>query len=337
MKKNNFFEVRLGFIYLVIEKGWDEAIKKYKEEFGISVDTARKWWKWYEEKICISEVFYETDSGPEILTGIRGKARKIEELPLIVKGPMKVEFGGRVYHIDREGLYRFTSITKSNRNLIMIKNRDSVMPILKALSLIQIHGNRDVCFSTEERKKLVLSRYWISLTCGDIAALTKEILSDAGFNSRIVSAMTAEQWNTYNNGHVLLEVFFPSLSGWVLVDIDMGYIFMHDGRVIDAITFWGCVRENRQVVFVQLSNKEVDPLWIEKNGFSYAFMWRRIVKDINSKWMWYRRIFQTFGFKDGDEFVYLAEGKESRRVYEYRGHYAKTMDEKRFRKKFYQE
>lgn len=292
--KNEFFEIRLAFINRAIKEGWDKALQEFKKDFAISEAQAIRWWKWYEEKICIPEVCYETDSFPQILKGGKGKGQKIEELPLIVQGPLKVEFAGKTYHIEQEGLYRFTIITRSVRNLIMIKDKNSVMPILKALSFIQVHGNRDTCFSFEERKKLILSRYWISLTCGDIAALAKEILSNSGFKSRLVSSFTLEDWNTYNNGHVLLEVFFPSISKWVLVDIDMGYVFLDDSKLIDAITFWRCVRQNKQPVFVPLSPKEVDPLWLENNNYSYSHMWRTFVKDIPSKWDWYKRIFQTF-------------------------------------------
>ncbi|MCM8821725.1 MAG: hypothetical protein NC831_02785 [Candidatus Omnitrophica bacterium] len=333
--KNDFFEIRLGFICRVKEEGWEQAFSKYKKEFGISESTAKKWWKWYEKEVCVSQVCYETDSGPEIIKSAKGKAKRIEQLPLVVKGPLMVEFNGAVYRIEREGLYRFTIMTKSVRNLIMVIDENSVMPILKALSLIQIHGNRDQNFSLEEKKNLVLSRYWISLTCGDIAALTQKILEDAGFKSRLVSALTTRSWNTYNNGHVLLEVFFPSLSGWVLTDIDMGYIFMQNGALVSAIEFYRCVKENRQPDFVLLSKKEIDPLWLESNGFSYSHMWRTIVTHIPSKWMWYRRIFQTFGMKENNRFIYLAEGNDAKRVFQYRGHYAKVMPEKEFQKKFY--
>ncbi|MCX7705228.1 MAG: hypothetical protein N2115_03080 [bacterium] len=336
MKRNDFFEIRLGFIYMVNDKGWDVAMKQYRDEFCIEEKTAKKWWQWYEDEICIAEVCYETDAGPEILTGEKGKGEKLEKLPFIVKGPLKVEFKNNIYNINREGLYRFTTITKGVRNLIMIENKNSLMPILKALSKIQVHGNRDICYSLEERKNLVLSRYWISLTCGDISVLAKEILKDAGFTSRLLSALTTDDWNTYNNGHMLLEVFFPLIKRWVLVDIDMGYVFLQDDVLIDAMTFWKCVKHNRRPVFIRLSEKEIDPLWLEKNGFSYAYMWRNIVKDENSKWNWYRRIFQSFGFQDeNDKFIYLAEGRDARRVLEYRGHYATVMSEKNFAKKFY--
>lgn len=336
MKDNDFFEIRLGFISDVNEKGWEPAIKKYKNEFGITPDIAQKWWQWYEKEICVAEVCYETDSGFEIIKGSHGNAKDVNHLPLVVIGPQKVGFHGLTYFVEREGLYRFTTITRAVRNLIMIEDRNSVMPILKSLSKIQIHGNRDACYSLSEWKKLVLSRYWISLTCGDISALAGEILKDAGFDSRFVSALTTDSWNTYNNGHCLLEVFFPSLKNWVLVDIDMGYVFLYNDMLADAITFWRCVRHNRQPVFVCLSEKEIDPLWLESNGFSYSHMWRTMVRDIDSKWLWYRRIFQTFGFQDEDnKFVYLAEGKDARRVQQYRGHYSKVVSEKEFINRFY--
>ncbi|HON05926.1 MAG TPA: hypothetical protein P5065_05685 [Candidatus Ratteibacteria bacterium] len=335
--KNEFFEIRLGFISNVEKYGWDKAVMDFKKKFNISEATAKKWWKWYEEEICIPLVQHETDSGPEEIKSQKGTGVKIEDLPLIIIGKQNVCFMGKTYRIESEGLYRFSVITRSVRNLIMIQDNNSMIPVLKSLALMQIHGNRDSSFSSEEWKKLLLSRYWISLTCGHIASLTGQVLSDYGFKSRIVSAFTFSDWNTYNNGHMLLEVFFPSILKWVLVDIDMGYVFLDDNGFIDAISFWRCVKQKKQPVFVPLATKEIDPLWLE-NNFSYAHMWRNIVKDIPSKWSWYTRIFQTFGFQDEENperFVYLAEGKNAEKVFEYRGHYSNSLGEREFKEKFY--
>jgi len=335
MKQGEFFEVKLGFINLVNKIGWKKALQKYKKDFKISENDAKKWWKWYEKEICIPEVCYESDAGPQVVKGEKGTGEKLEKLPFIVTGPIKVEFMGNVYTLVNEGLYRFSVITKSVRNLVMIKHKNSVIPILKAISLIQIHGGRDQSTTLEQRKKLLFSRYWISLTCGDISALTKQVLSDAGFTSRLVSALTLAQWNTYNNGHVLLEVFFPDISRWVLVDVDLGYIFMHDGELLNAYSFWKCLKENNHILFVPLSQKEIDPLWLENEYYSYSHMWRRIVKDVNTKLSWYKRIFQTFGFHTENKFIYIGDGKDARRIIEYRGHYSTTLPERAFVKKFY--
>jgi len=328
------FEIRLGFINSVNKIGWDRAFSEYRKNFGISELEAKKWWKWYSQHICLPEVYYEAESGPKTVEKKRGKGKNLETLPFVVTGPVDVEFAGNIYHLENEGLYRFSIITKSVRNLVVIKDRKSVMPLLCALSIIHIHGNRDASTTMEQRKKLLLSRYWISLTCGDIALLTKEVLNDAGFRARIISAFTLDDWNTYNNGHVLTEVFFHDISEWVLVDIDMGYVFMHNGKLLNAFYFWQCIKEERQILFVPLSEKEIDPLWLE-NDYSYAHMWRQLCKDINSKLAWYKRIFQTFGFQSDDKWIYIGDGKQAKRIIEYRGHYSSTLPEKEFLEKFY--
>ncbi|MGC9065254.1 MAG: hypothetical protein ACP5JO_01315 [Candidatus Ratteibacteria bacterium] len=335
MKSSNFFEIRIGFINLVNKIGWKQALQKYEKYFNISEDDAKTWWEWYENEICVPEVCYELDSGPQVIKGKKGRGKKVEKLPLIVTGQVDVEFMGNVYKLTNEGLYRFSVITKSVRNLIMIKNRHSVIPVLKALSLMQIHGNRDQSTTMKQRKKLLLSRYWISLACGDISALTKEVLSDAEITSRLVSVLTLEDWNTYNNGHVLIEVFFPDVSRWVLVDVDMGYIFMHNGELLSSYSFWKCLKENRCIMFVPLSQKEIDPLWLENDYYSYAHMWRVMERDLNSKLSWYKRIFQTFGFQSEGKFIYIGDGKDAKRIIEYRGHYSTTLPEREFIEKFY--
>jgi hypothetical protein len=336
MKGNReYFEWKCGFVNTVRAKGWDKALAEFRKEFGITEAKAKEWWAWYEREILVPEVCYEADGASEVLTGVPGRAPAVETLPLVARGVKKAMFRGKVYTFDREGLYRFTTISDSVRNVIAIRDGDSVMPVLKALALMQIHGNRDSAADLPARRKLLLSRYWISLTCGCISALTKDVLETAGFKARLVSSMTLRDWNTYNNGHVSLEVFFPDLARWVYVDVDMGYVFMHNGELLDCLGFWRCVREDRQPTFVPLAPKEVDPLWLEGNNYSYAFYWRRTVPDIPAKWNWYRRVFEVFGFNEKDRTVYMASGKAAERVQEYRGHYAKMLAEAAFVKKFY--
>ena len=45
-----------------------------------------------------------------------------------------------------------------------------------------------------------------------------------GVKSRLVSSLTLDSWNSYDNGHIMIEVFRPELKKWVVYDIDLSLI-----------------------------------------------------------------------------------------------------------------
>jgi len=304
------FAEGIRFVDEVHRSGWEKA----KEKFGMDEDEARKWWGWYEREVCKPWVVYEGEGGMEEVEGIEGEAEEVERLPLVVRDVRKAGFAGKVYNLEREGLYRFAVLTRSVRNLIVARE-DRPLPILRALSAIQVHGNRDGGKSIDELKELLLNRTSISVTCGIIASLTVAVLTDLGFRARFVTTLILEDWNTYDNGHALCEVFIPEGGKWALVDVDMGFMFMMDGVYLDAYEFWKCLREGERVEFSPLSEKFVDPFFLGASGFNYFLCMKYLLRDLESKKAWYKRIFQIVGIKDGDKTVFFGPEDEIRSYY----------------------
>jgi hypothetical protein len=139
------------------------------------------------------------------------------------------------------------------------------------------------------------TKAWLSLTCGVMRDLGIRVLTDIGVNARQINVETTSQHNGYDDGHAAMEMQDPSTGEWLLVDLDLGYMFRDygTGRYLSAIDFRTAVLENRKPEFVALSSGETDPRWVEA-GFNYSpwFRWRLATAE--DRWEWYRRVFQKF-------------------------------------------
>ena len=64
----------------------------------------------------------------------------------------------------------------------------------------------------------------MSLTCGEAARLASRVLADRGWRTRVLGARRVTGlYNTYDNGHTLLEFYWPRYRKWVLADTDLAH------------------------------------------------------------------------------------------------------------------
>jgi len=96
--------------------------------------------------------------------------------------------------------------------------------LISALSWITIHGNEDNALSFDKKTYKALHSKLI-VTCGYASLWGSEILRNKGIRNRIVSTLTLDEWNLYDNGHTMLEVWEENLNKWVVYDIDNGKSF----------------------------------------------------------------------------------------------------------------
>ena len=226
--------------------------------------------------------------------------KDVKDLGLIVKGVSRVRFRGKVYAVDREGLYRFMVMPQSVQNVISLRDGKSLVPLLKALSALQVHGNRhDVApDQVGKLREKLRSEPWVSITCGTVSYLFAAILKDEGYKTRQVYALAPEELhNGYDDGHRIFEVFWPAADKWVLVDADMGLLFKDGGAFLDADEFGKRVKDGKKPEFFPLGQKAavLDPFFPSATGYNYAleFRWRWGTEE--GKWRWYRRVFQKWG------------------------------------------
>lgn len=302
----------VAFVNDVQKLGWEKALTKH----SLDDTEGRRWWEWYQREVCTPWVIRECAEGIEEIPATGGSAVPVADLPLIVADVDAVEFAGHVYGLTGEGLHRFTEMTQSVRNLIVTRG-GQWLPVLRGLSALQVHGNRQDGTSIEELKAQLPTCSFLCITCGTIAGVAAGVLADRGFRTRLVGGLTmeAEQWNTYDNGHALFELFCPHRQKWVLADPDMGFLFRREGDYLDAGEVWQAFREGRDPELEPLAVKCMDPFFHAPSGFNWFLRFRAKWGDEAGKLAWYRRILQAVRVHEGDSGIYVGEEPDKIRTY----------------------
>ncbi len=241
-----------------------------------------------------SLVLYQSGDTWEEVAGESGTGKELAELGLIGKGVARVQFQGKTYSVEREGLYRFMLLPDSLRNLISLRDGRSLIPLLMAISALQVHGNRQDPESRPALKNRLLIEPWVCITCGNIARLASEILSGEGYQTRMVGCSTLEEPNGYNDGHAMFEVYWPQAGKWILVDADMGLLFKAGEQFLGAEEVAKAVKEDQRPEFFVLAQKAavLDPFFLRPDGYNYALEFRWQWGTPEGKWQWYRRVMQ---------------------------------------------
>jgi hypothetical protein len=260
----------------------------------------------------------EADAAPGNPPGVDG-------LDLVATSLDRVKFEGKVYPLKREGLYRFVKFPSGVTNLIVRNDKNSLLPVLKGLSQLHIHGKKHDDL-TDAAKKLE-TMPWIVQTCGPTRDLAITVLrKQAGFSSRKVDTLTGEKLSGFDDGHSLLEVYDPGRRKWILADIDMGLLFKHGDNFLNAYEFWKTLREKGEFEFVRLSQVEIDPEFSVALYFQLQTINPERVKD------WYRRVFQIIAI-DGEAMSW--DEASRKRVVGLWGQAAVKLDKPDWVKKYY--
>lgn len=159
-----------------------------------------------------------------------GNAVNLPQKLVIPPGVYRVH--GRTYNLKQEGLYRFFFPCKDNQQRIVYR-RDR-LALISALSWIQTHGNRDSWKDVKALKKQALTEKLI-ITCGCISNFAYHVITGLGISCRCVGSFTLKDLNTYNTGHVFIEIKLN--RKWTLADLDIGVLFRYKGRRLSLIEF----------------------------------------------------------------------------------------------------
>ena len=55
--------------------------------------------------------------------------------------------------------------------------------------------------------------------------------------SRVVQTLTVEDWNSYNNGHTMIEIYRHDFNKWVLYDLDNNAYFSANQIPLSLLEF----------------------------------------------------------------------------------------------------
>jgi hypothetical protein len=225
------------------------------------------------------------------------------------------QFEGRTYNLTNEGLYRFINPSIDNQQRIVYdKNLDS---LLSSFAWIYSHGNSDNSKnSLELTDKAMESKLFA--TCGGISKWVSEILESQNIKSRMVSTLTLDTWNTYNNGHTMIEVFRIDYDKWVLYDLDNNAYFERNKIPLSLIEFVNAVKSDDYTIKYLANDIKLDISNFKSvNNVSYSFWYEMMSNDEKSLKDWYKRVIQVPIIKDknGDYYFSDIENKEKLESY----------------------
>ena len=250
---------------------------------------------------------------------------------IISKG--KYVFSNKIYDLDKEGLYRFIHPGVINEQRIVFENNfDS---LLSSIAWIHSHGNKDDKKNyTDVLKKARNSK--IFATCGSVSEWTVRFLKERGFRVRVVAVLTLDDWNSYDNGHILIEVFKEELKKWVVYDIDNDVYFTKDGNPLSLIEFTKQVRDDKYDINFIAKKNDIDTsnFFDKENNYDYSFLIEARFLDQDTRRKWYKRVFQVPMIVD-DKYSYFFDKENKTKIMTYSSFY-RFLDENEFLSRFYQ-
>lgn len=221
---------------------------------------------------------------------------EFRDLRLLLKAPLAVRMGDKVFMVEKEGLYRFFDLGGADLRQAYLYQGD-LWALLGNLSRMRVHGWRDMDAPSPQEKIERARRGRLSLTCGPTAQFVAEQARTLGVKCRFVHTLTLDEWNDYDNGHSLLEVFDPAEKRWILYDSDLGCRLRHQGRWLDLGEACRLYREGRLPEAVYPAGKcQMDPHAEQNlpnaNAF-YSSMFEGIFVRDEARDAWFRRVMQV--------------------------------------------
>ena len=236
------------------------------------------------------------------------------------------------YNLTTEGLYRFYLPEIENQQRIVFNG--NVDSLESSIAWIYSHGNSDNDKSIKELHDKALHSK-IFGTCDNISHWIKYILDDHQIESRVVQTLTAENWNSYNNGHTMIEIYRPDLNKWVLYDLDNNAYFSANQIPLSLLEFHKAVgKDNYNIHFVADDTKNDISNFKENNGYDYAFISESINSNEDTLRDWYHRVIQVIIIPDTDNNYYFYDQKHRERIESYSNQY-KFLEYEEFIQIFY--
>lgn len=266
---------------------------------------------------------------------VKAEASRTEpgiELPAsLVLSPGDYRFGGHTYRLRAPGLYRFLQM--GDRNAQRIVDGGSVHELLAALAWVHIHGTADDGL-TRQALETAAGERKIAATCGVISGFAGNILSRRGYKTRVVSTLAAPPYNTYDNGHTLLEVYRNDAEKWVVYDLDNNVFFTSGAQLLSLLELTWAVRSGEyEIVPLAVDGGLALP---DRDGqkYDYSFYFEYIAATRQALRDWYARVVRV-ALLPSDGRYYFSDEELRPAVERYSPSYC-FIDHQDFVRRFYQ-
>lgn len=208
----------------------------------------------------------------------------------------------------RPGVYRFFAPGIGGSQFVVWWPALGIPSLMSFIGAAYTHGNRDDNRSIADLRRVITDRR-ISVTCGTISRLLKNILSDLGSESRLAYSITTRSKNGLDDGHIMLEVW--EANKWVLYDPDSRTMFGTKQKPLSVADLDSNFRPN---VY-----KNITPLgppltldhfgFVDSSGVDLSFLEERSRVSAKALGKWYRRVLGRVGVEVGGG-VFFARSRE---------------------------
>lgn len=287
--------------------------------------------------------YSQTDNIPFVYRAVFNNITKLSpmmgemssDLPnTLIITPGKYRYFDQTYDLSEEGLYRFVHPLVENQQRIVYENNIDVL--LSSVAWIYTHGNSDTGKDIEQLNKKALDSKIFGI-CATISNWIQHILSDHGIKSRMVQTITLDGWNTYDNGHTLIEVYRDDYNKWVVYDLDNNAYFVSDGLPLSLYEFMISVRnDNYEMIFIADDTKLDVSNFKNVNGYEYAFLSENISANEDTLRKWYQRVIQVPLILVNDDVFYTVDNENEKERVEQFAKYYTFLEKDEFMKRFYQ-
>jgi hypothetical protein len=278
-------------------------------------------------------VRYACMDAVEPVSGVDNPAGTPGLPPSLVIAPGQYAFHGKTYDLRKQGLYRFICPFKENQQRIVYRaHSGNVEALLSGLAWCVSHGNSDNSKSQEElTRKATTGKLFI--TCSNISQWALPILQSYKIRARTADTLTLDEWNSYDNGHNMIEVYREDLKKWVLYDLDANVCFLHNKTplsLVEVIEY--AASGDYEFKLLALDTRlDVSNFKSPRNGYDWGFSAELTRTDEGSRG-WYKRVLQVPVI--GNCFFLTSPNDANRaRVESYAG--AKFTTKEEFLRKFY--
>lgn len=214
---------------------------------------------------CLSaELYYLGPSSVEYLTPVPITGISTPNTLLMV--PAIYGFNGPNYDCTNEGLYRYYVVNANYAQRIVYNgNLDKLMT---ALTWVHAHGYQDDSLTYSSALAASTTRKLL-MSCGSITRFVSAVLDSQNITNRQVLLLTLDTWNTYNNGHTVLEI---SRNGvWEIWDVDNRTRVSVLGNYLNALEFCNSSQNGNYIIdYFSLAPKFAYSD-LSTGGFDYTF------------------------------------------------------------------
>lgn len=310
-------------------------------------------------KVC-HDISAQLISGLEVRS-LQGRERApsqelsqdVQSLPLIVRESQWVKFADRHFHLRQEGLYRFwdwgkvskpnamdmpTVLDGAREYSCVILYRKDVLTLLHSLAAVHVHGYVHGAASFEDKLKAA-KRGSVSMICGETALFLCKLLPELGIQTRFLVGMRLEgPYNTYDNGHSVVEMFWPEFKKWVAVDVDLHCLFVKGRRYLSALELNQAIRRGGDFKLLRLAPGCIGGVDTTPNvagEYSCQLYLEPVFHDSKLLKEWVCRSFAAPGIGEGGFYwLFGRTPAERKRLAEYSATY-RVIDEAEWIRRFY--